>query len=87
LDVGHTHGTFLTNEFGFRVARTRAAALHTVAGVLAFPVPIVILVIESSQSSQGMLGLAAVSCVLGLLVDRWLFFANARHVVMRYHGE
>jgi DMSO reductase anchor subunit len=87
LDVGHTHGTFLTNEFGFRIARNRAAALHTVAGVLAFLVPIVILVIESSQSSQGMLGLAAASCVLGLLIDRWLFFANARHVVMRYHGE
>ncbi len=86
LDVGHTHGTFLTNEFGFRIARERAAMLATLSCVLAFVVPFVILVIESSTASQGTLGLAALSCVLGLLVDRWLFFANARHVVMRYHG-
>jgi sulfite dehydrogenase (quinone) subunit SoeC len=87
LDVGHTHGTFLTNEFGFRIARARAASLATIACVLAFIAPIAIVVIESSLSAQGMLGLAALLCVLGLLVDRWLFFANARHVVMRYHGQ
>jgi sulfite dehydrogenase (quinone) subunit SoeC len=34
-----------------------------------------------------MLGLAALLCFIGLLIERWMFFANARHVVMRYHGE
>jgi DMSO reductase anchor subunit len=29
---------------------------------------------------------AAVSCVAGLLAERWLFFAEARHVVRLYHG-
>jgi sulfite dehydrogenase (quinone) subunit SoeC len=87
LDSGHTHGTFLTNEFGFRVARERAAALTGWSLVLAFIVPLVIVVIESSLSAKGMLGLAALLCFIGLLIERWMFFANARHVVMRYHGE
>jgi sulfite dehydrogenase (quinone) subunit SoeC len=86
LDVGHTHGTFLTNEFGFRVARARAALLSSCVYLCAFIIPIIIVVIESSMSSQGMLGLAAVICTTGFLVERWLFFAQARHVVMRYHG-
>ncbi len=87
LESGHTHGTFLTNEFGFRIARERAAALTTWALVLAFVAPLVIVIIESSLSAKGMLGLAALLCFVGLLIERWMFFANARHVVMRYHGE
>ena len=87
LDSGHTHGTFLTNEFGFRLARERAAALTSWSLVLAFIAPLVIVVIEASSSAQGMLGLAALLCFIGLLIERWMFFANARHVVMRYHGE
>jgi sulfite dehydrogenase (quinone) subunit SoeC len=87
LDSGHTHGTFLTNEFGFRIARERAAALTSWSLVLAFIAPLVIVIIESSLSAKGMLGLAALLCFIGLLIERWMFFANARHVVMRYHGE
>jgi sulfite dehydrogenase (quinone) subunit SoeC len=87
LDSGHTHGTFLTNEFGFRIARERAALLTTWSLVLAFIAPLFIVVIESSLSAKGMLGLAALLCFIGLLIERWMFFANARHVVMRYHGE
>jgi sulfite dehydrogenase (quinone) subunit SoeC len=87
LDVGHTHGTFLTNEFGFRIARSKAAMLTFWAFVLAFIVPLVIVVIEASSSQQGILGLAAVLCIAGLLLERWLFFAQARHVVMLYHGD
>ncbi len=31
-------------------------------------------------------GLAAVSVSIGVLVERWLFFAEARHVVQLYDG-
>jgi len=30
--------------------------------------------------------LAALSAYLGVFVERWLFFAEARHVVNLYHG-
>jgi DMSO reductase anchor subunit len=30
---------------------------------------------------------AAVACVAGLFAERWLFFAEAEHVVRLYHGQ
>jgi len=30
--------------------------------------------------------LATTAAALGVFVERWLFFAEARHVVMRYYG-
>ena len=85
LDVGHSHGTFLTNEFGFALARRHARTLRGVALALGFGVPILSLVIGPSFW-QGAL-VAAVCCMMGLLVERWLFFAEARHTVRLYHGE
>ena len=34
----------------------------------------------------GMALLAALSVQTGLLVERWLFFAEAKHTVMLYYG-
>ena len=31
-------------------------------------------------------GLAVVSAAVGLVVERWLFFAEAKHTVMLYYG-
>jgi DMSO reductase anchor subunit len=30
---------------------------------------------------------AAVLCLAGLLAERWLFFADARHTVRLFHGD
>jgi DMSO reductase anchor subunit len=30
--------------------------------------------------------LAAISALLGAMLERWLFFAEARHTVMLYYG-
>jgi DMSO reductase anchor subunit len=42
-------------------------------------------------AGQGLLavtlaGLALSSHMLGMLTERWLFFAEARHAVMNYYG-
>jgi len=85
LDVGHSHGTFLTREFGFVVARRHARTLRVVALVLGFGVPLAWLVagIASWPAALGAVG----SCIIGLLIERWLFFAEARHTVRLYHGD
>ena len=41
FDAGHSHGTFLTNEFGFTLARKHATALRACALLLAFGIPAV----------------------------------------------
>src|SRR5437773_5273405 len=40
LDVGHSHGTFLTSEFGFELARRHARALRGVALAAGFGLPL-----------------------------------------------
>lgn len=81
LDVGHGHGTFLTNEFGFRLAREKATLLKLAVFVAAFVLPFVLLVVSPRLAPW-----AAGLCLTGLLIERWLFFAEARHVVRLYHG-
>ncbi len=43
LDVGHTAGTFLTDEFGYQVARARLIALRWLVFLFAFAVPALVL--------------------------------------------
>jgi len=87
LDAGHTHGTFLTQEFGFQIARQRASVLKVVVFVLGFALPGLMLVwVFNQQGGQVAAIIAVVAGLLGAAVERWLFFAEARHVVNLYHG-
>ena len=81
LDVGHSHGTFLTNEFGFSVARNKGRVLRWSAIFCGFVVPLLLCYFTKWFWA------AAVICLVGLLVERWLFFAEAEHVVRLYHGQ
>ena len=84
LDVGHTHGTFLTDEFCFKLARGHAILLRMVVLAAGFALPFVLLAIGATGVVP--LVLAGLACALGLLAERWLFFAEAEHVVRLYHG-
>jgi DMSO reductase anchor subunit len=84
FDVGHSHGTFLTDEFGFVLARRNAVALRVVALIAGFGVPAVW--IASGATNAPVAWLAAIVCLAGLLAERWLFFAEAQHTVRLYHG-
>ena len=87
LDTGHTHGTFLTQEFGFQIARQKAGLLKIVVFVLGFALPGLMLVWIFNQHGGQMAAIvAALAGIAGAAVERWLFFAEARHVVNLYHG-
>jgi len=87
LDVGHTAGTFLTDEFGYQVARDRLVALRWIAMILGFALPSLIVWFGLGEGDNTlMLGAAVISAFAGVAVERWLFFAEARHVVNLYHG-
>ena len=89
LDVGHSGGTFHTREFGHQVARVRLYWARVVCFALLFALPVVILLMASPADSGGkaaLLIMAALSAYAGVFVERWLFFAEARHVVNLYHG-
>jgi sulfite dehydrogenase (quinone) subunit SoeC len=84
FDVGHSHGTFLTDEFGFVLARRNALALRIAALTAGFGVPAAWIV--SGTANAAVAWLAAIVCLAGLLAERWLFFAEAQHTVRLYHG-
>jgi len=87
LDTGHTHGTFLTQEFGFRLARQKASVLKVFVFALGFLVPGLMLAwVFDQQGGQAAAIVATLSGIAGAAVERWLFFAEARHVVNLYHG-
>lgn len=83
LDQGHSSNGFLNNEFGYTVAANKLLRLRFVMLAVAFIVPFVLLLI----SNAGLFVVAAILTLLGLLVERWLFFAEARHVVRLFHGD
>ena len=87
LDTGHTHGTFLTQEFGFQIARQKAGVLRIAVFVVGFGVP-GLMMISIFQQPEGLwaAAVALFAVMLGTSVERWLFFAEARHVVNLYHG-
>jgi sulfite dehydrogenase (quinone) subunit SoeC len=92
LEAPHTEGNYLLREMGYQVARRHAAKLRRVVRLAAFAVPsilvaVLLLVAEPPPILRGALAvLAAGSAVLGALIERWLFFAEARHTVSLYYG-
>lgn len=77
-------------EMGFSIARKHAAQLRKIAFVTAFIIPVVLIgVLWFSAVSSGLMILtlgAAISAAVGVVFERWLFFAEAKHTVMLYYG-
>lgn len=86
LDVGHSAGTFLTDEFGYQVAKLRIQLLRVAVVLFAFFLPALILSdVYGTASVEGVI-IASVLSYTGVFIERWLFFAEARHVVNLFHG-
>jgi len=75
-------------EMGYQVARKHAQKLRKAALLFAFGLPILLLLI-SQAPGWAIAGavLATLSLAAGLIIERWLFFAEAEHVSMLYYGE
>jgi DMSO reductase anchor subunit len=88
----HVNENYLTLEMGFKIARKHAAKLSVIAFVLGGAVPVLLLLaLLLTGAEDGILAalvalLAACCHAVGVLVERWLFFAEARHSVTNYYG-
>lgn len=81
----HTEENWLQHEMGFVVARKHAVRLAVIALALAAVIPL--LVLGLYPQSAALLVLAAVIHMAGIMVERWLFFAEAKHTVTLYYGD
>lgn len=84
----NTEAAFLMKEMGFRVARRHARRLRAMAIVLAFGLPAMAMFggYHARGAQCWLAPLAAAAVLLGILVERWLFFAQARHLASVYYA-
>jgi DMSO reductase anchor subunit len=90
VEAPHTQANFVMREMGFEVARRHVETLRPLAVVLAFVVPIALLVagyMLGGLWAMLLAVLAVVASAFGILTERWLFFAEAEHVAMLYYGR
>jgi DMSO reductase anchor subunit len=81
--------TFVQREMGYSIARKHSTKLRRIAflGYCALPFALTLLTSEAAPAIAIPGTLAAAICVsFGVVVERWLFFAEARHVSMLYYG-
>ncbi|MDA7949364.1 MAG: dimethyl sulfoxide reductase anchor subunit [Hyphomicrobiaceae bacterium] len=86
----HSTPNFVMREMGHRVGRKHARTLRTLAVVFGFAIPIAasaMLLLSSPLPSWLWATVATVSGAIGILIERWLFFAEAQHVVTLFYGE
>jgi sulfite dehydrogenase (quinone) subunit SoeC len=85
----NTGESYVMKEMGHALARKHAAKLRTIALVLAFLSPLVLTALSlilPALLATALAVMAAISGLSGVLIERWLFFAEARHSVMLYYG-
>jgi DMSO reductase anchor subunit len=80
----HTGENYLTKEMVFRIGRKHAQTLKIIALALIGPIPVLLLLLPFFHV---MAAVAVLSHIAGVLVQRWLFFSEARHVVGHYYGR
>jgi sulfite dehydrogenase (quinone) subunit SoeC len=89
FEAPHTSENYLMKEMGFRIARKHAKKLRQIALMLGFAIPftlsLIALVLPGWIAAAAAIP-AGVLATLGALIERWLFFAEAKHSVMLYYG-
>ncbi|HEV2607572.1 MAG TPA: DmsC/YnfH family molybdoenzyme membrane anchor subunit [Xanthomonadaceae bacterium] len=83
----HTEANYLTREMGFVLARKHSRKLRAIALLLFAGVPLLALMFAwlLPVAAVFALWIAALSALAGAFVERWLFFAEAKHMVMLYY--
>lgn len=90
LEAPHSESNYLMQEMGYRIARKHADKLRRIVLLAGFALPLLLVALGALLPGPVALGAALMSLPLvglGLAIERWLFFAEAKHVVTLYYGE
>lgn len=89
LEPPHTQDNYLLKEMGYRIARKHRVRLRLVARLTIFVLPAILTLaalILAGRIGQVAAAIGVASAALGLVIERWLFFAEAKHTVTLYYG-
>lgn len=81
----HTSENYLQTEMGFVVARRHAVKLRAISFLLGCVIPLLCLLLAAK--SIVLLSVVLLAHLVGIFVERWLFFAEAKHVVSTYYSD
>ncbi|WP_294615168.1 dimethyl sulfoxide reductase anchor subunit family protein [uncultured Roseovarius sp.] len=84
FEAPHTGTNYLMREMVHQVGRKHAQKLRVIALGLGFVLPVLMLLVPFTHA---MALFAVISHVAGIAASRWLFFAEAEHVVGLYYGK
>ncbi len=90
LEAPHTEENYLMAEMGFKIARRHATKLRRFVLIVGAAVPFALtaaaLAVGGGAAATALVLLAAIAGGAGVVVERWLLFAEAKHVVTLYYG-
>lgn len=92
LEGPTTSETYVMREMGYKIGRKHAIKLRRLAGFFGLVIPVAVLAAVlampgSGTMAGGLVLIAAISGSIGVVVERWLYFAEAKHVSTLYYGE
>ncbi len=86
----HTGTNYLLDEMVYRIGRKHAKLLRAIAVVFAAVLPALLIsfaVLGEGGAPLMLVAAAAVLHLIGIFAQRWLFFAEAEHVVGLYYDK
>jgi len=81
----HTGTNYLLKEMVYVIGRKHASKLRLLAIVLMVVIPVAMIGMGAQHGIKAIV--AVLSHVVGVFASRWLFFAEAEHVVGLYYGK
>jgi DMSO reductase anchor subunit len=84
----HTGDNFVMKEMGYRIARKHSSRLRSqvLAAFMMAAATVLAASLVTAPLATALAIVAVISAGLGVLIERWLFFAQAQHVAMLYYG-
>ena len=89
LESPHTQENYLQKEMGYQIARKHSQKLRQLAIAAGFAAPVLLITlahISPAATAAPLAVLAVLVAAIGVLIERWLFFAEAKHAVTLYYG-
>lgn len=89
FEAPHTEENYLMREMGFSIARKHAAKLRRLCLAALFGAPLLLTLLALAAGgwlAAAAATLAVLTATVGVIVERWLFFAEATHVVTLFYG-
>jgi sulfite dehydrogenase (quinone) subunit SoeC len=89
FEAPHTEENYLLKEMGFSIARKHRTRLRRLVRLAGFGLPLLLTLLAllfGGVIGVVAAGVAVLSAALGVVIERWLFFAEAKHTVTLYYG-